>query len=404
MSQYPRFLRLSHLPRMLLWLTILISVVLATWGNSTSWAAPVARPLNQIVPVLPPTYLPRLTSIYIPSCEINLEYCKLTHSVKDVWGDHDWSPDGHTVVFYGRNERPDDDSSAGFSDALYMMDEQGKNHRFLVDFDSIESFSYSPDGTKIVLLGTRLSRGYFNYGLYLYTVDTDEGRFLTDPTETYRLGWPAWSPDSSTIVFSREDIHNFPWDLPQIATIRSDGSDLTLLTDIPYPLAALRPVYSPDGKRIAFEAVNQLSGNSYVFVMNADGSELTDLTSSVVTTVDTTADPPSWTNDSNSIFFGSGSPYAIYKIDVDGNNLVKFIPGSLHVYNLSVSPDGSKILFAGSTGPGSDTGVYTMDIDGSNVFQYRFLHGNFSFVLKWHPDSQHFSYWDGYDLYLRRIY
>jgi TolB protein len=53
----------------------------------------------------------------------------------------------------------------------------------------------------------------------------------------------------------------------------ADGSDLKPLVK---ESSSSAPVYSPDGKRIAFTATRD--GNPDIYVMNADGSEATRLT------------------------------------------------------------------------------------------------------------------------------
>ena len=75
----------------------------------------------------------------------------------------------------------------------------------------------------------------------------------------------VWSPDSRTIAFSvvegkGEDAES------EIYVVNADGSELRNLTD-----NGASPVWSPDGRAIAF--TSERDGNSEVYVMDADGSD-----------------------------------------------------------------------------------------------------------------------------------
>ena len=78
------------------------------------------------------------------------------------------------------------------------------------------------------------------------------------------------------------------------------------------------PVWSPDGTRIAFESFRE--GNGDIYVMNADGSGLTRLTSDPA--LDSS---PSWSPDGTRIAFESSREgnINIYVIDADGSNLAR---------------------------------------------------------------------------------
>ena len=81
----------------------------------------------------------------------------------------------------------------------------------------------------------------------------------------------TWSPDGSRIAFISERDGNL-----EIYVVNADGSGLTNLTN--NPATDFVPRWSPNGSRIAF--VSHRDGNSEIYVMNADGSGLTRLTNS----------------------------------------------------------------------------------------------------------------------------
>ena len=74
---------------------------------------------------------------------------------------------------------------------------------------------------------------------------------------------PVWSPDGRRIAYlSRRD------GTKEIYVVNADGSGQRRLT--PRDVLASTPVWSPDGRRIAFEGVRD--GTTGVYAVNADGS------------------------------------------------------------------------------------------------------------------------------------
>ena len=80
---------------------------------------------------------------------------------------------------------------------------------------------------------------------------------------------PAWSPDGSRIAFESFRDRNH-----EIYVMNADGSDVIQLTD--NRGFDRSPAWSPDGSRIAFDS--DRDGNDEIYVMNADGSGQTNLT------------------------------------------------------------------------------------------------------------------------------
>jgi len=137
--------------------------------------------------------------------------------------------------------------------------------------------------------------------------DMDVYVVRADGTQTRRLGYgegrdlaTSWSPDGRRIAFAvaggADDRR------AGIYSMAIDGSDVRQLTS--GAQLDLFPVYSPDGSRIAF--TSDRSGAVEVYVMNADGSAQTRLT----TASPTFDGRPAWSPDGSKIAFAS---------DRDGN-------------------------------------------------------------------------------------
>src|SRR5262245_45462884 len=103
------------------------------------------------------------------------------------------------------------------------------------------------------------------------------------------FGEPGISPDGSTIAFvSGGDI----WEVP------SRGGDARLL--VSHPATESRPLFSPDGKRLAF--TSSRTGNGDVYVLTLASGDLTRLTFDDAAELVT-----GWSADGKWIYFSSTS-------------------------------------------------------------------------------------------------
>jgi Tol biopolymer transport system component len=187
----------------------------------------------------------------------------------------EWSPNRKQIAW----TRGGEESPAG---EIWEMNADGTGRRQVTSNSfSDNAVSWSPDGRRLAYRSIRDA----NFDIYVIGVDgTNERRLTTD--EAIDL-LPDWSPDGTRITFTRNR-----GGVSAIYTMSStDGSDVRQLTDD--SLGAGLSVYSPDGSRIAFaDNLCQICSDNDVWVMNADGSGLRQVTNTPDLEL-----PHSWSHD-----------------------------------------------------------------------------------------------------------
>ena len=215
-----------------------------------------------------------------------------------------WSPDGMHLAM-----RIDFGTGSGI--AIMDMTEiggilEGNQPAAVTDVFS-DAPDWSPDGSQLVFI----SSGDFGWDLNRYSVSTSA--FFQVPGLSPWTRDPKWSPDGQQIVFSADPENSGNSD---IYLINVDGSGLTQLTSNPFYEGS--PAWSPDGQRIVFTA--NANDNKDLYIMTKDGNNLTRLTSDPADEFD-----PAWSPDGSRIAFVStrndnnDGNYEIYMINSDGS-------------------------------------------------------------------------------------
>lgn len=224
-----------------------------------------------------------------------------------------WSPDGRKIAFSAPH---------GGRNGVYVMDADGSNLTDIIDiWAGGDCPVWSPDGSRIAFFSSPDGDNEF------WVMDADGsnptsligGFGIPDWGEVLPI--PAWSPNGSKIAINSEE-YNEEYDYRgEIYVVDADGSNLTNLTNAPEYYDAF-PVWSPDGSKIAYVSWRD---DTAIYIMDADGSNPTRLTEIVSSDYDYPypwfVPQHDWSPDGSQIAFVSGG--AIYVIDADGSNLTR---------------------------------------------------------------------------------
>lgn len=257
-----------------------------------------------------------------------------------------WSPDGTKIAF----------TSARYQ-GLWIAGADGKNIKKITDEDAGFGFSWSSNSQAIL---TRISR-YENlrkkHSIMVYHTDGREPTQVT-PFRSKMYSLPSWAQfDQKVILVTGNKIESFDsgievdsrqklttsqpfYVLKQNDIAKGKVPENSLDNISPFDDATyLNLQVSPDGQKLAFEVLG-----GHLYVMNIDGSGLTDLG---------IGNRPKWSPESDYVIAmvaeDDGHNYErsdIYAFKIDGSERVNLTPSTdLIAMNPSWSPDGTKVAF-----------------------------------------------------------
>ncbi len=257
----------------------------------------------------------------------------------------------------------------------------------------------SPDAGRGRLIFTRAGNGLED----LYTIDVSHGQNLQQVTTSFaRDEWASWSPDTFKIVFQTDRSLDTLAARFQIYVMNSDGSNVSQLTfadttrdstgTLKDTSSSYQPAWSRNGAQIAF--ASNRAGNSEIYVMDANGANVVNLTGNAA------ADgQPAWSPDGSKIAFATDRDgnAEIYVMNADGSGLVNLTHNSGIDLLPAWSPDGTKIAFQSDRS--TNFAVWVMNADGSNPVRLT-SPSPVSGSPSWSPDGTRIAYEQGGDIWV----
>src|SRR5215204_5529488 len=282
------------------------------------------------------------------------------------------SPEGK-IVFVKQGTEPSDKCDGQPCADLWVMDADGTNQTNLTNTpDSNEGQpAWSSDGTSIAFSSDQDEVSPFR-DIWVMDADGSNPTNLTptapgaDNFDEYR---PSWAPSGTQIAFVRELDGPIISEQPDIFVMDANGENVTNLTQT--DASEIDPVWSPDGTKIAFAGVRNQGWE--IVTMDPNGQNEFILTGD---SFDGEDRGPDWSPDSTMVVFQKqcqgvcSDAWEIWGVNRDGSGDTNLTPNDLSEEDRLVtdhtgpswSPDGSEITFT-RTRPsveGGQSDIYAM--------------------------------------------
>jgi dipeptidyl aminopeptidase/acylaminoacyl peptidase len=279
-----------------------------------------------------------------------------------------FSPDGKHIAFTREGSEK--------SQVWIMRTTGGEAWQFSYQQESVIDFKWSPDGQHIAMVMKDpkseeeeteeeekrdvilVDQNFKNNHIYLKTftteIDTTEADKIT--SGSFTVNTFNWSPDGRLIVFSHSEEPTF-----NSRSITGDISVVTVAkksttTIVDWPGVDADPLFSPDGKTIAFSSdggTTERIGLGDCFVVSVKGGKPRKLAETPNRSVGVRGAPGimQWSKDGKHVYTSDyeGTRTQIYKLDVKGKKIAGLTAYDGVISNPVLSSDEKKIVFVGQS-------------------------------------------------------
>jgi TolB protein len=240
------------------------------------------------------------------------------------------------------------------------------------------------------------NRGRGDLDVYVMNADgTDQTAITSDDNEDID---PTWSPNGKLIAFNR-----FPADFSgcEVYVMNADGSGVRQLTHggTPYDFGG---IWSPDGKQIAFKS--NRDGDDDLYVMNADGTGIKQITN-----IGWAAAVTAWSPNGKQLAFigyydytqlGDAGDTEIYVVNVGDGKISQLTDNQVDDEgdHAGWSPNGKLFSFSRRSEHGFGAGhldVFVMNADGTGIRQITGIGGDGAVDdddSTWSPDGKYLAF------------
>jgi TolB protein len=274
---------------------------------------------------------------------------------------YSWSPDGRKIAFFAT--RKDDlqilqKYRMPLHFPLYLMDASGGNQRRLLDFP-VSSFAWSPDSRHFIYASAYEDPAHDDAdvlkrtkapmsALYLLDLETGKQKRVTGFGQNC---YGSWAPDGLRLALSFGDAQG-----SDIFVASLDGKHTRRISDSPG--INIKPVWSPDGKRIAYLSfVSQPNGMmADACIIESDGSNRRQIR-------DVNPYEVSWSVDGRSLLLQSLN--GITLASVNGKIILDLRNKVIQPQDAIFTPDGKGVMFRSNHE--GHWYLYIVDLNGANI-------------------------------------
>ncbi len=290
-----------------------------------------------------------------------------------------WSPDGRSIAFMRISETK---GEIFIVPALGGPERKLQTTRGAIPFPIWRFVSWSPDGRLLAFADQGPDEG--PYAIFLVSVESLERRKLSAPPAEY-LGdsYPVFSPDGKTLAFVRVASLSLG-DIYLLSVAGGEPRRLTFGNPHTHGLD-----WTPDGSEIIYSSF--LASAPSLWRISTSGGAPERLAVG-----GENASNPSISGQRHRLAYQQGvSDSNIWRIDVQGStggnrSAAKLIASTRWESDPQFSPDGKKITFCSDRSGSIE--IWICDSDGSNCLQLTSFQGPHTVTPRWSPDCQRIAF------------